>query len=180
MIQVFLPILIVLVASTISARSGYVPAECGSLDLRKLPVGQGCNTSKGRQFILMHRSASGKEAWMDSTTTIVWGDKLTERIRRRAAKELCGKVVPEENSFGNYHLSELPTLDDFKAAEANGFREVLPNMEDHFYWADSSVPGAKNIGHIFNGSLGKPEIVVYRSINFENVRCIERSRLKKK
>jgi len=175
MIQVFLAILMLQ-----NAAAKPTAESCSRVDPRKVPLGQSCLTSKGHEFILMHRSESGNEAWLDKASSILWGDKLTERIRRRAAKDLCKKEISGENRFGEHHLATLPTLEEFNAAETRGFREVLPNMKDHFYWIDSSVPGAKNIGHVFNGNVGKPEIVVYRSINFENVRCIDRSRIRKK
>jgi hypothetical protein len=149
------------------------PERCAGAGQRNAAPGFRCATKRGNFFRLVHRSPKGKEFWLDETSGLVWGDVLSERIRRRAAAGLCAKKT-EENSYGATHLSRLPTLQDFADAEAHGFREVLPAMKDHFFWIDSRVPGAANIGHMFNGNLGKPEIVVYRSINFETIRCVGR------
>lgn len=151
-----------------------VTDNCRDFDLRAAKVGFACRTSKEKIFRLVHRAGDGAEIWLDRFTGLHWGDKLPDRIRRKAAAVLCTKAVDGRTKMGALLLNQLPTINDFETAEHNGFREVLPNMKDHYYWIDSSVPGAKNIGHMFNGNIGKPEIVVYRSINFENIRCVGR------
>lgn len=148
---------------------------CISADLRSAAPGFRCKTKAGFPFKLLHRSEKGKEFWLDETSALLWGDQLSERIRRKAAASLCARKTEGENFFPDRHLSELPTMLDFTTAEAHGFREVLPNFAEKFYWMKSEVPGAANIGHVFNGNFGKAEIVVYRSINFENIRCVARA-----
>jgi hypothetical protein len=147
---------------------------CSKSQLRQVPVGFRCKTEKGFSFTLVYRSEKGKEAWRDDQTKIVWGDKLSQRTRRKAAADLCASRIPEENFFGENHLNELPTREDFALAESHGFREVLPNMTNEAYWVKSVVPGAANIGHVFNGNSGQSRIIVYRAINYEHIRCIGR------
>lgn len=144
-------------------------------DLRKAPVGTKFVTSKGISFTLVFRSDSGKEAWLDEESGILWGDQVSERIHRKGAASLCARGIDGETVAGGHHLTELPTLADFAQAEAHGFREVLPNMKNAYYWIRSSVPGAANVGHVFSGNLGKPILILYRSINFEHVRCVQRN-----
>lgn len=173
--QVFLALLTALLGTIFAPPAEgkrMVTNECKDYDLRAVKPDFACRSSKGSIFRLTHRAGDGSEIWLDRYSGIQWGDKLPERIRRKAAAELCAKPVDGRTKVGTLLLNRLPTLAEFEGAEARGFREVMPHMKDHFYWADSSVPGAKNIGHVFNGNVGKPEIVVYRSINFENVRCV--------
>lgn len=173
--QVFLTLLTALLGTIFPAPADakrMVTKECKDHDLRAVNPDFACRSSKGNIFRLTHRAEDGTEVWLDRFSGLHWGDKLPERIRRKAAGELCAKQVEGRTKIGSQLVNKLPTLEDFAGAESRGFREVLPNMKDHFYWADSSVPGARNIGHVFNGNIGKPELVVYRSINFENVRCV--------
>lgn len=170
MLRAFLPLLLI----SLPNQGAYAAEACARSALRTAPVGFECSTSTGHLFKLMHRSGKGKEFWLDRESGLIWGDKLTERIRRKVASELCRKKTEGETSFGNTPPAYLPSLADFETSEKRGFREVLPNMNGHFYWINSSVPGAANIGQVFNGSLGKSETVVYRSINFENIRCVLR------
>ena len=144
-------------------------------DPRKVPVGSRLKTSTGHFFTLVSRSDKGAEAWKDEASGVTWSDKLSKRIRRKDAASLCSKSFPGENVFDGKHLSELPALDDFRTAETHGFREVLPNMKDGYFWIRSTVPNAPNIGHVFSGNLGREILIVYRSINFEHVRCISRA-----
>lgn len=177
MLQVFLLSLLPLLGLEIPARAQakvMAAGKCRDFDLRAAKPGFTCQSAKGGTFSLVHRHENGAEIWKDEGAGVYWGDKLPDRIRRRAARELCAADREGVTRVGPQPVQTLPTLKDFETAEKHGFREVLPNMKDHYYWIDSSVPGAKNIGHMFNGNVGKPEIVVYRSINFENVRCIGR------
>ena len=169
-IQQFLLILPILLANSLTN-------TMAASDLRKARVGTKIETKKGFSFSLFFRSQDGHEIWKDETSGILWSDRISKRIRRLGAEKLCSEKIAGENFVEKEHLNELPGLDDFLLAEKHGMREVLPNIQDSYYWIRSSVPDAPNIGHVFSGNLGKPILIVYRSINFENVRCI--SRLKK-
>jgi hypothetical protein len=173
--QIFLTMLTALLGTIFPAPAEgkrMVTNQCKDYDLRTVKPDFACRSSKGNTFRLTHRAEDGSEVWLDRHSGLQWGDKLPERIRRKAAAELCARQVEGRTKVGSLLLNRLPTLAELEGAESRGIREVLPHMKDHFYWIDSSVPGAKNIGHVFNGNVGKPEIVVYRSINFENVRCV--------
>lgn len=175
MIQVFLAMLILCLVPRFCAHAfaeGPEKNSCKNADRSKIEIGFHCKTSNGHDWLLAYKGPNRAEVWKDMQTGLHWSDKLSQRIRRKAAGDLCKTRIPDENYYSYRHLSRLPTLQDFELAEKHQFREVLPNMADHYYWIDSSVPGAKNIGHMFNGNIGKPEIVVYRSINFENIRCV--------
>ena len=144
---------------------------------RRMAVGERFVTSKGFAFVLLFRSETGKEMWFDEAAKVTWGDRLSERIRRQAAAGLCATKIPGENTAAGRNLKELPTLADFATAESHGFREVLPNMTDSYYWVNSKIKGAANIGHVFSGNLGRPILILYRAINYENIRCIARGAL---
>jgi hypothetical protein len=154
--------------------AGGVAAASESGELRKAPVGTRFTTSKGVSFTLLFRSESGREAWRDEKSGVIWGDRLSRRVPRKEAAALCASSIANENVVNGKHLDALPTLDDFALAESHGFREVLPNMKDDYFWAASSVPGAANVGHVFSAGLGRPILILYRSINFDHVRCILR------
>lgn len=132
--------------------------------------GYTCRTSTGGEWRLVKRDSDGTESWRDLKTRILWGDRMEKRVRRLDAGKLCAKSA----IAGGKKSSLLPTLEDYRTAEANGIRQALPHFAGHFYWIDSKIPGAANVGHVFNGNLGKEELIIYRSINFENVRCIQR------
>jgi hypothetical protein len=136
---------------------------------RDLPVGASFTTSQGFSFTLVARSDSGAETWRDERAHLLWNDVETERVARKAAAALCAR-----GGEGKKKAGELPTLEEYAAAERHGFREVLPHMTDRYFWVNSTVPNAPNVGHVFSGNLGRAILITYRSINFENVRCVRR------
>lgn len=154
-----------------AARAKEKPVICGAIDLRSAAAGTECVTAQNARFKLLQRK-NGKEIWKDLKSGLVWGDEMTERASRKKANAECAKKVEGENVAGRIHASRLPTLDDYAQAESHGFREVLPGMKNQVYWIDSQVPGAANVGHVFNANVGKPFLITYRAINFEKIRCV--------
>lgn len=60
-------------------------------------------------------------------------------------------------------LRELNLLkkEDFETAEAHGFREVLPNMTDKWFWPSAVFPGSSYYAYgLYHGNYA--------------VRCVER------
>jgi hypothetical protein len=92
-----------------------------SIDLRKVTVGFKCRTSKGAVFERVKRPGLG-EAWKGEGGQ-VWSDRIAN-ADQYFAESHCSSVN-----------ASLPSADDFSVGEAQGFREVLPNMRNRAYWS---------------------------------------------
>lgn len=102
------------------------PAECADplIDLRKVPVGFRCRTSKGAIFERVARGGFG-EAWRDPDGKI-WSDEVSESSSQPESAKLCKK-----------RGGTLPSRKDFERAHALGFRQVLPHS-DGWYWTSTT------------------------------------------
>ena len=67
----------------------------------------------------------------------------------------------------------LPTVDEFRKAEADGIREALPNMRDHFFWSASLYPYVSDFARVFSGYDGY-SYVDFRDNGGYSVRCVGR------
>ena len=126
-------------------------------DLRKVPVGTTVITSKGFKFKLVSRK-KGKESWKDLTSKLTWHDAEDEKYRHYQAQE----------KFGN----GFPTKEEFEVAESHGFREVVPNMANKWFWSSSVDPYSTYYAFGFGGDDGD----IYYDFRFFNysVRCVLR------
>ena len=69
----------------------------------------------------------------------------------------------------------LPTIEEFKAAEENGIREVLPNMKGNWFWSASlRSPFGSYYARIFSGNSGVSSYVGARDYYDDTVRCVGR------
>lgn len=81
---------------------------------------------------------------------------------------------PETSFKGNLSISndviwKLPSIDDWKLADVNGIRKVLPNIE-HYFWSSSSYSYARYYALEFSGVSGQLGYEV-RSVD-DYVRCV--------
>ena len=66
----------------------------------------------------------------------------------------------------------LPTLDDFEEAEANGIRQVVPNMKDRWFRSASLYADVRGYARGFSGSNGSSHYGARASQ--DSVRCVAR------
>lgn len=130
----------------------------GSVDLRQAPVGFKCRTSKGSIFERVVRANFG-EAWK-GPDGLIWSDFIGKYSQYDA--------ITTCKTLGGI----LPSRADFERGEANGFREVLPNMKDRWFWSSSVYPNNSGLAYVFSGNDG---VIDYggRNNNF-SVRCAGR------
>lgn len=130
----------------------------GSVDLRSAAVGFKCRTSKGSIFERVAKNNFG-EAWK-GPDGLIWSDFVGKYSQYDA-------VTTCKNLGGT-----LPSRADFERGEANGFREVLPNMKDRWFCSSSVHPKYSDHAYGFDGSVGNVGYV-YRTVN-DSVRCAGR------
>ena len=111
-----------------------------STSLRSVAVGFKCRTSKGAIYERVARDNFG-ESWKDSDG-LIWSDYIGSHSQYDAVSS-CRRLS-----------GTLPAPADFKRGEANGFREVLPNMKDRWFWSSSVRPNNSYYAYGFDGGSG--------------------------
>ncbi len=129
-----------------------------STNLRSVVVGFKCRTSKGAIYERVARANFG-ESWKDSDG-LIWSDYIGSHSQYDAVS-LCQRLS-----------GTLPARADFERGEANGFREVLPNMKDRWFWSSSVRPNYSAYAYDFNGDIGY--IAYYNRDSNYAVRCAGR------
>ena len=127
-------------------------------NLRKLEIGTIVISKNGFEFELVYRDPDGKESWKDLATGIVWHDREDRKYTHYEAVEKFGV--------------NLPTIEEFEAAEKHGFREVLPNMKEYSFWSASLNPSSMDYARFFNGYGGYGGYCI-RGPHY-SVRCVGR------
>ena len=120
-----------------------------------------CVTKKGAKFKRVQRTNFGK-AWQDEAG-MIWSDRIG-RANHYYAIENCKAIH-----------GKLPSRDDFIRAEANGIREVMPNMKDHWFWCSSVHPNVSAFAYFFgyDGNDGNSDDVSHGTLgNLRSVRCV--------
>lgn len=138
------------------------PALCSTLDHSTwIPVGTKCMTSKGSIYERVSRDNFG-EAWkgVDVSHSLIWSNM--------AGRSSLDEAVNTCKTLGG----ALPERADFKQGEANGFREVLPNMEGEWYWTSTIFSVEEN--YIFSGDAGDFGYSSPGRYGYASVRCIVR------
>ena len=83
------------------------------------------------------------EVWQDSSTRVLWGDRLDSHSDQSSAQSKCNGTEGKRAVAGiSEKTFELPTKKDFKDAIENGILEVLPNLRGH--WFLSSLVSSYN------------------------------------
>ena len=120
-----------------------------------------CVTKKGAKFKRVAMEGFG-EAWMGSTgengKQQIWSDRIGS-ANQYDAIDNCKAIA-----------GSLPSKEDFIRGEANGIREVLPNMKDHWFWSSSVHPDSSDYAYGFNDNDGDVEDV-FRNF-YGSVRCV--------
>ena len=108
--------------------SGDSTVPCSSLDhSQDIPFGTRCTTSKGKVYTQVSHDFKYK-AWK-GPDGLIWTNLLSDSVDYNQAINVC-------KDFS----ASLPTKTDFNRAEAAGILEVLPFMnEDYFWGADSYI-----------------------------------------
>jgi hypothetical protein len=128
-------------------------------NLRNVEVGTVVETSKGFEFELMERKFGDKEAWKDLTSGVTWYDVEDGKYNHHDALKRF--------------KDELPTKEEFEEAEKHGFREVLQNIKDRWFWSSSVHPDYSDVAFVFVGSSGGVGIYYRDSLN-GSARCVGR------
>lgn len=117
--------------------------------------------------LVAQRTLAGKkyQIWYDGQTGLLWGDRLDSAYSHRQAitfdsedrptgKDICDSDEGQRAAAGIQSKKfRLPTIQDFDQAEADGIREVLPNMK-FFFWTSSLYDPNKHYAHGYNGYGG--------------------------
>jgi hypothetical protein len=152
--------MIQLILSSTHAATARSTEKCHPGIAQTHSVGFVCKTSKNKTFKLVQKKS---ESWMDLDSGIIWSPALVDRYDRDKAKTACRKIK-----------MELPSRQDFRLGEKHGFREVLPDMRDRFFWTSTAHSKSPNARLLFNGNFGTLFWVAYNNVPYESVRCIMR------
>jgi hypothetical protein len=142
------------------------------VNLRRVPAGFRCRTSKGKIFERVSRSDFG-EAWRDSTG-VIWSDLLGEASNDGPIQSLL-VVNSEATRICSSAGGTLPTRAEFESGLRQGFEEVLPNLEtkqDRWYWSRSAHPSDPDSGFYYSSYYGDI-FAVFRDYS-GSVRCVAR------
>ncbi len=131
-------------------------------------AGASCKTSKGKIFV---RESDG---WKDVEAKVFWFDGVG-----------LGKNFAEAGRYCSGEMkASLPSREDFRTAELNGFREVFPLMVGVNFWTSEKMNGdedaqkkkrAGSFAFVFNGatgSIGSSE--AGSAIKTSTARCIKK------
>ena len=170
------------VASSISPRLIYklvVQMPCLRLGSKERAlIGIRCRTTKGAIFERVEKSGFG-EAWklvrgVPSTEGMdrgkIWGDRLSDSYTNKFETHLFATQAPVAcRDLGG----RLPSKVEFERGEANGIREVLPDMSSRLYWSSTAgqPPYAVWDAFVFSGDEGSVESYA-RNSDDVSVRCI--------
>ncbi|OGQ15794.1 MAG: hypothetical protein A3B70_04380 [Deltaproteobacteria bacterium RIFCSPHIGHO2_02_FULL_40_11] len=136
-----------------------VPPLCNdhSINLRTVPIGFKCVTSKGSIFErVLHKNFG--EAWK-GPDGITWSNHVGERVQDQAI-ETCRSVG-----------GVLPSIIDFQKGVAAGFSEVLPNIQEQLYWA-SSVHSNDSLSVVSTYSFSGLYSLIHYWVGYYSVRCV--------
>lgn len=127
-----------------------------------------CATTK-KNWNLVTRTSDLKEVWKDPSG-LIWGDKLPAIMNLANGLKACSSSLTENGSLTSLSF-KLPTLIHFKAAEANGIRAVLPNMELN-YWTSTVRSDGNNVVFVGSPWGNNPSDQNAHESNSTNIRCV--------
>jgi hypothetical protein len=136
--------------------------SCSSINLRTAQLHVKCTTSMGAVYERVSRDNFG-ESWK-GPDGLIWSD----RVGSRSESDTQYNAVEMCKNLGG----ALPSKADFERGEANGFREVLPNMKDRTFWSSSINPAVAISAYYFDDDGGDLDLG-YRG-KYSSVRCVER------
>lgn len=119
-------------------------------------LGTRCQTSTGAVFVRVDYG------WKDTETKgKVWYDDMAKNLNQYSSKKLCSDKG-----------QALPSKEDFQIAESHGFREILKDMKNRWFWSSSIYPYYTAFAYGFYGSDGNFDDDARYSLGF--ARCVGR------
>lgn len=119
----------------------------GSIDERVLDCSNQTDSQK-EGFILVTRKNDFSEVYRELTTGLLWGDELPSQASYLFAAKSCETYASDDSTLSKLSW-RLPTKEEFEAAEKNGIRKDLPNM-DSLFWTSSSFSTHSTLGWVFS------------------------------
>ena len=128
-------------------------------------------TSRNGNFVLVTRTTDFKEVHKDTVSGIYWSDRLTDFVYSYdQAMRSCKGDLAEMGGIGIGAHWRVPSLEEYKAANTNGIKSSLPNM-DYYYWTSTFNPKESDYAWMFNGITGA-FLGGYRHSDTGSVRCV--------
>ncbi len=157
-----------------------------------------CGNEQHEGFVLLARTPSEMTSDMDNcpigsrtvcfiqnniyleiSTGLIWSDRLLTKMNSYDANEAC-RTLFAKGGISNYSenwtkIWRLPTLAEYKSADKNGIRKVLPNMK-HMFWTATGGGGFSEGKHLFNGISGEIDThdTHFNRNRVDSVRCVTR------
>lgn len=132
--------------------------KCTHENTTKAPVGFQCMTSKNALFTRVEREGFGV-AWKDPKG-VIWGNDEKDEKNNYYFSQKQGRKICENKK------ARLPSKEDYKAAEDEGFREVVDVQG--LYWTSSMRENSSYFGiSVHPGSGNHFNSEDYRGLAFE-------------
>lgn len=129
-------------------------------------------TSETEGFVLVTRSKDFKEVHKETSTGLLWSDRLPNYMTHYNAEKACNSSLKEVAGVEGVTW-RLPSIDEYKEAEKNGIRKALPNM-NYWFWSSSVHRSSSGSAWLFNGDYGY-SINYFRNYDsVDSVRCVAR------
>ena len=149
-----------------------IPVACSSINLRMAELHVKCTTSKGTVFERVSRR-NFSEAWK-GPDGLIWSDCVGG-----SPEDVCGARYNQYNAvkFCEKLGGRLPSRADFELGETNGLREVLPHINNYYFWSSSGASADyTGSGYVYHRYLGEDTAYVYYEyISLaEAARCVRR------
>jgi hypothetical protein len=127
-----------------------------------------CAYFKKGNFVLVTRTATAIEVYMDATTGLIWSERLATKLTHFKAEAACKSKRAEFANLPNLTW-RLPTISEYKVAESNGIRKSLKGWNDWF-WSLTSISYDDFYAYMFNGIDGTVDGYT-KNYSF-SVRCV--------
>ncbi|MBI2605204.1 MAG: HEAT repeat domain-containing protein [Deltaproteobacteria bacterium] len=117
----------------------------------------------GVEFEPVKNPKTGESGWRDTVTGKVWYESKNTPSGQYGAEMDCSEKPGQE----------LPSKADLVLAEQHGIRDVLKNMNDHWFWSSSLGPDGTRDAYVFvgyDGGIGYDD----RNDGRYSVRCVGR------
>ena len=125
--------------------------------------------SKKEGFVLVTRSKDFKEVYKETSTGLLWSDRLPYSLGYKSASSSCNSSLKEVAGISGVTW-RLPSINEYKEAEENGIRNALPNM-NYWFWSSSRDSGNSYFVLTFSGDNGDTLAMGY-DIGWMSVRCV--------
>ena len=144
-------------------------------------------SSKNGSFVLVTRTKKLKEIHKDTKSGLLWGDFLSGRYHLPSGRYKLPREIYYDNAIdackadhtevGGVSMKwRLPTIEEYKAADINGIRTALSEIDD-LWWSSSSATDQSEVSEatawVYNGRDGSVEdMPIYQH---QSARCVARA-----